>query len=287
MPGTGAAAHHEKATYDRFGRPFQHFDASRTEARFDFNGTRRAYNANGHLERLQDAEGTFDGQGRFTPKVVYRTVTAMDARGNVTAETLGNGVRRAHAYDGRTGRLLGIESGRSSATDLQDLAYQWDALGNLKSRTSGEGASALVETFGHDGLNRLTSRRAGAGPVQSTTYDGYGNVRSRTGAGTYAYGADSGASGRPHAAASVTRNGATVTHAYDATAASRPPATGGPSPTPPSARPGPSPGTAARQRSPTAPTAPGSGARTPTAATTPPPPFTWAMSSESPIPTPR
>ena len=216
VPGTGAATHHGKATYDRFGRPFQHFDASRTEARFDFNGTRHAYNANGHPERLQDAEGTLDGQGRFTPRTVYRTVTAMDARGNVTAETLGNGARRTHAFDGQTGRLLGIESGRSSATDLQDLAYDWDALGNLKSRTSGEGASALVETFGHDGLNRLTSRRLGAGPVRSATYDGYGNVRSRTDAGTYAYGADSGAGGRPHALASVTRNGATVTHAHDA-----------------------------------------------------------------------
>ena len=216
MPGAGAAAHHEKATYDRFGRPFQHFDASRTEARFDFNGTRRAYNANGHLERLQDAEGTLDGQGKFTPSTVYRTVTAMDARGNVTAETLGNGVRRSHAFDGQTGRLLGIESGRSSAKGLQDLAYDWDRLGSLKSRTSGEGESAVVETFGYDGLNRLTSRRVGAGPARSATYDGYGNVRSRTGTGTYAYGADSGASGRPHAVASVTGNGVTTTHAYDA-----------------------------------------------------------------------
>jgi len=76
VPGTGAAAHHEKATYDRFGRPFQHFDASRAEARFDFNGARHAYNANGHLERLQDAEGTFDGQGAFTPKYETSAVSA-------------------------------------------------------------------------------------------------------------------------------------------------------------------------------------------------------------------
>ena len=216
VPGKGAGTHHEKATYDQFGRPFQSFDASRTEARFDFNGTRHAYNARGFLERLQDAEGTFDAQGAFTPKTAYRTVTAMDARGNVTAETLGNGVRRTRAFDGRTGRPLGIKAGKSSAGDLQDLAYEWDALGNLKSRASGSGASALTEAFGHDGLNRLTSRRVGAGAVQSTSYDGYGNIRSRTGAGTYAYGADAGASGRPHAVASVTQSGTAVTHAYDA-----------------------------------------------------------------------
>ena len=216
VPGKGAGTHHEKVTYDEFGRPFQSFDASRTEARFDFNGTRHAYNARGFLERLQDAEGTFDAQGAFTPKTAYRTVTAMDARGNVTAETLGNGVRRTRAFDGRTGRPLGIKAGKSSAGDLQDLAYEWDALGNLKSRASGSGASALTEAFGHDGLNRLTSRRVGAGAVQSTSYDGYGNIRSRTGAGTYAYGADAGASGRPHAVASVTQSGTAVTHAYDA-----------------------------------------------------------------------
>ncbi|MYF31086.1 MAG: DUF4157 domain-containing protein [Gammaproteobacteria bacterium] len=216
VPGTGADPHHEKATYDRFGRPFQFFDASRTEARFDFNGVRHAYNSNGYLERLQDAEGAFDGQRTFTPATVYRTVTAMDARGNVTAETLGNGVKRVHAFDGKTGRVRGIQSGKSSTKDLQNLAYQWDALGNLQSRASGEGASKLTETFGYDKLNRLKTHQVGSGAVQSTAYDGYGNVRSRTGVGTYAYGADSGASGRPHAVASVTENGVAVTHSYDA-----------------------------------------------------------------------
>ena len=219
VPGTGAKEHHEKATHDQFGRPFQFFDASRTEARFDFNGVRHAHNAHGHLERLQDAVGTWDGGGTFTPSAVYRTVTAMDARGNVTAETLGNGVKRTRAFDGRTGRLLGIEAGKSSANGLQDLAYQWDALGNLKSRTSGEGASALAEAFGYDKLNRLESHRVGSGPALSVAYDGYGNIRSRTGVGTYAYGADSGGTGRPHAVASVTPEGdnpTAVDYAYDA-----------------------------------------------------------------------
>ena len=232
VPGTGADTHHGKATYDAYGRPFQAFDASRTEAKFDHNGVRYAYSAHGHLERLQDAVGTWDGQGRFTPNATYRTVTAMDARGNVTAETLGNGVKRTRAFDGRTGRLLGIKAGKSSANGLQDLAYQWDALGNLKSRTRGSGGAALTETFCHDGLNRLFRHRAatgGADPdlcgrtgpqldgTKATSHDGYGNIRFRTGVGTYAYGADSGGTGRPHAVASVTRADNTrVTHAYDA-----------------------------------------------------------------------
>ena len=233
VPGTGADPHHEKATYDRFGRPFQFFDASRTQARFDFNGVRHAYNANGYLERLQDAEGTFDGQGTFTPNTVYRTVTATDARGNVTAETLGNGVKRVHKFDGRTGRVLGIESTKSSNGDLQALAYKWDVLGNLERRERTRVGSALTEEFCHDSLNRLTRSRLTSQasdrtlPLCSTpppqlpgiatvAYDGYGNVRSRTGVGTYAYGADSGGSGRPHAVASVTGSGVSVTHSYDA-----------------------------------------------------------------------
>ena len=211
----------------------------------------------------------------------------MDARGNVTAETLGNGVRRTHAFDGRTGRLLGIESGRSSAKGLQDLAYDWDRLGNLKSRTSGEGASAVVETFGYDGLNRLTSHWVGAGAVQSTAYDGYGNVRSRTGAGTYAYGADSGASGRPHAAVSVTKGQSTTTHSYDANGSLTSSSDGRTVAYASFGKARSISGAAARRRSPTAPTAPGSGERTTTATATPPPPCTWAMSSGSPIPTPR
>ena len=217
VPGTGADTHHGKATYDAYGRPFQAFDASRTEAKFDHNGVRYAHNAHGRLERLQDAAGTWDGQGRFTPNAVYRTVMAMDARGNVTAETLGNGVKRTRAFDGRTGRLLGIKADGNAG--LQDLSYAWDALGNLKSRARTVGASTLTEAFGYDGLNRLTTRQAGSGAVQSTAYDGYGNIRSKTGVGTYAYGADSGGTGRPHAVASVTPEGdnpTRVDYAYDA-----------------------------------------------------------------------
>ena len=216
-PGTGNGWHYGKTTYDGYGRVFQAFDASRGAADYSDHGVRYVHNARGHLEKLQDAVGVADAGGTFTPQAVYRTVTAMDARGNVTGETLGNGVARRHGFDGRTGRLLSIRSGRLSADDRQNLAYDWDALGNLRSRTRTRSGNALAETFTYDGLNRLETHRTGSGTLNSVTYDSYGNIRTRTGVGTYAYGA--GGAG-PHAVTSVVKGtghtATTVTHAYDA-----------------------------------------------------------------------
>ena len=220
VPGTGAVEHYEKTTYDQYERVFQVFDASRTEARFTDNGVRHVYNANGYPEKLQDAAGTVDSQGTFTPQVVYRTVTATDARGNVTAETLGNGVKRAHRHDGKTGRVLGILSTRAATGDRQNLTYAWDALGILESRKRGSGPSALTETFGYDTLNRPETYRAGTRAAQTLTYDGYGNVRTKSGVGAYAYGVDRnapmGTTAGPHAVATVKKSDNTeVTYAYD------------------------------------------------------------------------
>ena len=145
----------------------------------------------------------------------------MDARGNVVRERLGNGVARSHRFDGETGRILAIRSGLLTATDRQALAYSWDALGNLKTRTRG----AVTETFAYDGLNRLTSYALGTQPARAVTYDGYGNIRTKTGTGTYTYGSDAGAApsltAGPHAVASVSRpasggGATTVSYSYDA-----------------------------------------------------------------------
>ena len=46
-PGTGNDEHHEKTTYDQYGRTFQVFDASRTSADFTHSGVRHVYNARG------------------------------------------------------------------------------------------------------------------------------------------------------------------------------------------------------------------------------------------------
>ena len=156
----------------------------------------------------------------FDASRIESRFSATDARGNVTAETLGNGVKRAHRHDGKTGRVLGILSTRAATGDRQNLTYAWDVLGNLTSRTRGSGPSALTETFGYDTLNRLETYRAGTRAAQTVTYDGYGNVRTKSGVGTYAYGADRnapmGTTAGPHAVATVKKSDNTeVTYAYD------------------------------------------------------------------------
>ena len=238
VPGTDNGTHYEKTTHDAYGRVFQVFDASRTSADYTRNGVRHVYNANGYLAQLRDAVGTEDDQGMFAPRKIYRTVTAMGARGNVTTDRLGNGVVRSHRFDTRTGRAREIRSSHTLAGTLQHLEYDWDVLGNLTNRERTRDGTTRTEEFCHDDLNRLTRSRLTSQAsartqalcttdpgrltgVDTVTYDAYGNIRSKSGVGTYAYGSDTGApmdtTAGPHAVASVTQADSTrVTHSYDA-----------------------------------------------------------------------
>lgn len=68
---------------------------------------------------------------------LYREVLAMDARGNVVSECLGNGVSRQSWVDGRTNRVRGVTATQMmGGATVQSLSYTWDALGNLKSRSN-------------------------------------------------------------------------------------------------------------------------------------------------------
>ena len=196
--------HYEKVTYDEFGRAFQLFDASRVTADYTDGGAQYAYNEHGYLYKVQDAVRGSDG----APRRTYRRIEAMDARGNAARERLGNGVSRKRWHDGRTGRILGIKGTKSAAGDVQDLRYEWDELGNLSKRHDRSGSKNLTETFTYDHRqNRLIKAAvAGRGAV-TVRYDGFGNIRSKSDVGDYAYHAD-----RPYAVKSV--GGAT--YAYDA-----------------------------------------------------------------------
>ena len=189
--------------YDTYGRP------STLTTQPSALAVGYGYNARGYLSKLE----------RGTAALV--TYTAMDARGNATGQTYGNGVSTTRTFDD-LGRTTGIDTVKGTAT-FQDETYGWRSDGLLESRAVGTGATADTETFGYDHLGRLSGAKTyadEASPGASSTadrtlaygYDRLGNLTSKPGA-SLAY-AGTGNAG-PNAATSATLEVATTTIAYD------------------------------------------------------------------------
>ena len=147
---------------------------------------RRVYNSRGHLLKLEDAV-----RSGSTTRTVYWEALEADASGRVVKERLGNGAERILRHDGETGRLEALTATRPGQTsgDLQDLRMAWDAAGNLTKREDLTGSRDVEESFTYDKLHRMRTSQVGTSSSnrRSFTYDGYGNLRSKAGVGTYAY----------------------------------------------------------------------------------------------------
>ena len=205
----------EQYTYDQYGRPFQKFDASD-----DFAGVRYHYNSAGYLAKISESAVAVPATpgGASTAPVAYYTVTAMNARGQVTRATLGNGVVLDRTYQAASGYLNTMKATNGMSQELQKLTLTFDELGNLtqrrdqgRSKVTGL-AKNMIEAFTYDNLNRLkTTRITGVTSANvDTTYDARGNIKTKSGVGAYAYGATS------NRLVSVTPSGGTaVTYAYD------------------------------------------------------------------------
>ncbi|MGH8415247.1 MAG: PKD domain-containing protein, partial [Gammaproteobacteria bacterium] len=135
------------------------------------------YNSNGYMYQLSNG---LDGNQ------VFWTANNMDAFDNLSQETYGNGVMSTITRADPMDRITGISSG-----SLQSLTYQWDALGNLTSRTNNL-AGGASETFHYDILNRLTQAQVtnsnGVQTPVTTNYDAIGDITYKSNAGTYNYG---------------------------------------------------------------------------------------------------
>ena len=216
IDGNAALTFEEQYTYGEYGRPFQKFDASD-----DFAGVRYHYNSAGYLAKISESAVAVPATpgGATTAPVAYYTVTAMNARGQVTGATLGNGVVLDRTYQADSGYLHTMKATNLSSQELQKLTLTFDELGNL-TRRQDQGLSKLMgapaknvdEEFTYDNLNRLlTTRIAGEASANvDTTHDARGNILSKSGVGAYAYGAAS------NRLVSVTPSGGTaMTYAYD------------------------------------------------------------------------
>ena len=148
--------------YDDNGRPSRTVHPSGLSVSYE-------YNARGYLSNLK----------RGSAALV--TYAGMDAWGNTTRETYGNGVTTARTFDAATGRATGIDTAQGTAA-FQDETYAWRSDGLLGRRAKG----ADREDFAYDLLGRLTGAEAyldgsrTAGRTLNYGYDALGNLTSKT-----------------------------------------------------------------------------------------------------------
>lgn len=109
---------------------------------------------------------------------VYWTANAQNARGQVTQETLGNGVVTNRNFDAVTGWLNSIQSGVGGGTTLQNLSYLYDLIGNVTQRQ--ESTQGLTENFYYDNLYRLSSSALNGTTNLTMAYDALGRITQRS-----------------------------------------------------------------------------------------------------------
>jgi RHS repeat-associated protein len=165
------------------------------------------YNGDGYLSKVRDA-----GTG-FT----FWTAVAYNERGQLVEQLLGNGLTTRRAYDANTGLVQTIKTGTGTGTNVnptaQNLSVQFDSIGNLTQRD--DLRRGINESLTYDRRNQLATITGNSSDPITIACDMFGNITSRSDAGTYIYG-ENGAG--PHAVTSIKdANGVTQrTLRYDA-----------------------------------------------------------------------
>ena len=122
------------------------------------------------------------------PTTVFWTANSANSRGQITQETLGNGVVTARSYDAVTGWLNSIQAGVGGGAGIQNNAYLYDEMGNVTQRQDNN--QGLTEDFFYDNLYRLDHSTLGAAVNLQMHYDAMGNITSRSdvaGGATWTY----------------------------------------------------------------------------------------------------
>jgi RHS repeat-associated protein len=157
----------------------------------------------GYLQSVTDVSDT--------PNVPVWTNDAMNPAGQVTEESLGNGVVTNRNYDAVTAWLGTDQSGVGGGYGLKNLAFLYDEMGDVTQRQDNN--LGLTENAFYDNDYRLTSTTLGGTQNLSVTYDNtMGNITSRSdvaGGATWTY-----SSTQKHA---VTQAGSSAyAYSYDA-----------------------------------------------------------------------
>jgi len=143
--------HETRWHYDALGATIRQIDAGRHQRRFSFD---RA----GQLKTI-----SLLVKGSTTEQVILKDLH-YNAIGQIESQTAGNGVVSRAVFDPARGRLTSLQAS-VSGSNLQDLHYSYDAVGNVtrikdKAQPVQFGSNQRVEaisTFTYDSLYQLTS----------------------------------------------------------------------------------------------------------------------------------
>jgi RHS repeat-associated protein len=207
VSGTGYS---ESYSFDSIGRPSTTTISADTSYQIDFS-----YNAIGKLKTLTYPTSTssyrlklqYEYQNAILSRIrecadascltfgtSYWTANSFNGRGQLTQETLGNGLASTRVYDSVTGWLKTIQTGSGGGAGVQNLSYEWDLVGNLTKRKD-LNQGALKEEFFYDDLYRLDYSQLNGTQNHNLSYDALGNITSNdlippgtsTQIGTYTY----------------------------------------------------------------------------------------------------
>jgi RHS repeat-associated protein len=137
--------------------------------------------ANGILESVTDISDT--------PNVTVWTANTTNPAGQITEETLGNGIVTNRSYDAVTAWLGSAQSGVGGGSGIKNLAFLYDEMGDVTQRQDNN--LSLTENIYYDNDYRLTSSKLNTTQNLSVTYDDtMGNITSRSdvaGGATWTY----------------------------------------------------------------------------------------------------
>ena len=126
--------------------------------------------AYGYLQSITD---TLD-----SPNIVVWKADTMNPAGQVTQDTLGNGIITTRAFDAVTHFLTSVQSGEGGGTGVQNMSFLYDPAGNVTQRQNN--SLGLTEDFYYDGDNRLSYSTLNGTQNLSLTYDVMGNITNRS-----------------------------------------------------------------------------------------------------------
>ncbi len=127
-------------------------------------GIQYTYNSRSFVTHLHDTQGRIWWEAHATQ--------GYDYLGRPVRFRKGSGYWTTREYDPDTGL---VEQIRTGSGWVQNLRFEWDGLGNLKTRKDETEGLSLTETFAYDTLNRLTHRSG----MQIAQYADNGNITSK------------------------------------------------------------------------------------------------------------